>query len=225
MEDKVNVATIELNAVVGLTLRYVLVDTNCFLRLYQSPVLPFLGRTLGGYHLVTLPFLIDEFLESNKLRNKYAWLEQTVRSEDLTKIAIVLSEPVKKEIDDIVGTHSDYVNGVIADHCAQRNIIVRQLSPEDCELLATAIVLKAVIATDEWPMDLAVTDLLSEPEDNYCIEVFSSVHVLHLLEAAELITADERKATIKSWLQNDEKLRRDWRTVYQQLFGEFPATL
>lgn len=205
--------------------RYVLVDTNCFLRLYQSPVLPFLGRTLGQYHLVTLPFLIDEFLKGKNLLNKYAWLEQTVRAEDISNIAISLTETAQQEVDDIVTSHSDYVNGVISDHCIQRQIIVRQLSPEDCELLATAIVLGAIIATDEWPMDIAVTDLLSDPDDNYQIEIFSSVHVLHLFESSSLITPEQRKATIKSWLQNDEKLRRDWRTVYQQLFGEFAPTL
>ena len=208
-----------------LETRYILVDTNCFLRLYQSPVLPFLGRVLGKYHLMTLPFLIDEFLKGKKLRDKYAWLEQTVRAEDLSSIALSLSAVEQQEVDAIVGSHSDYVNGVIYDHCLQRKIIVRELSPEDCQLLATAIALGAVIATDEWPMDVVVRDLLSEPDDNYQIEVFSSVHVLHLLEEANVITSDDRKATIKSWLQNDEKLRRDWRTVYQQLFGEFAPML
>jgi len=207
--------------------RFVLVDTNCFLRLYQSPVLPFLGRKLGQYHLVTLPFLIDEFLNSKNLRNKYAWLEKTVREEDLSNIAISLTEGVKREVDEIVDSHSTYVNDVIADYCSERKIVERQLSPEDCELLATAIVLGAVIATDEWPMDVAIIDLLSVPEDrdNYRIEIFTSVHILHLLESEHLISVAQRKATIKSWLQNDEKLRRDWRSVYQQLFGEPAPTL
>lgn len=212
-------------AALAVDTRYILVDTNCFLRLYQSPVLPFLGKKLGQFHLVTLPFLIDEFLKGKKLLNKYAWLEQIVRAEDISSIAISLTEDAQQEVNEIVDSHSDYVNGVISDYCKQKNIIIRELSPEDCELLATAIVLCAIIATDEWPMNLAVSDLLSEPDDNYQIQIFSSVHVLHLFESSDLITPEQRKATIKSWLQNDEKLRRDWRIVYQQLFGESAPTL
>jgi hypothetical protein len=208
-----------------IEMRYILVDTNCFLRLYQSPVLPFLGRTVGNYYLVTLPCLINEFLNGKKLLKKYAWLESTVRAEDLSSIALSLSKKSQAEVDVLVDSHFDYVNSVLAVHCDERKIIERQISAEDCQLLATGIFLNAIIATDEWPMGLVVADLLSVPEDNYRIEIFTSIHILHLFENANLISSKERKATIKSWLQNDEKLKKDWRDLYWELFKEGAPTL
>jgi hypothetical protein len=34
--------------------KLVIVDTNCYVRLYFSPLRPILGQVVGGYHLVTL---------------------------------------------------------------------------------------------------------------------------------------------------------------------------
>lgn len=205
--------------------RIVLIDTNCFIRLYQSPVLPFLGETINGYHLLTVPSLIQEFLSSSRLMNEYAWLAGVVKKENLTKAAIQLTEKERQQVTQEMAAHTDYVNETVAAYCATKNIRERQLSRRDCELLATAIVLDALIATDEWPLAFVVNDLLSEPSDGYEIGVITSVHVLHWFECGGQISPEARRKTVKSWLQNDEKLRRDWRAVYQQLFAEKAPTL
>ena len=205
--------------------RIVLIDTNCFIRLYQSPVLPFLGETINGHHLLTLPSLIQEFLSSPRLMNEYAWLARVVKKENLTKAAIQLSEKEQQQVTQEIDAHTDYVNDTVAAYCVEANIRERQLSRRDCELLATAIVLDALIATDEWPLAFVVADLLSEPDDGYKIGVITSVHILHLFECGGQISPAQRRETVQSWLKNDEKLHRDWRAVYQQLFGEKAPTL
>ena len=57
------------------------------------------------------------------------------------------------------------------------------------------------------------------------VNSWTSVHVLHLFECGGQISPEARRKTVKSWLQNDEKLHRDWRAVYQQLFAEKAPTL
>lgn len=47
---------------------FLLIDTNAFLRLYFSPVLPLLGEVIGGYKLMTLESLVGEFLRSDRLK-------------------------------------------------------------------------------------------------------------------------------------------------------------
>lgn len=156
---------------------------------------------------------------------KYAWLEKTVKTEDLEKIAVNLSKTQQDEVKYEIDAHIEYANSILNSYCSEQNIFNRQMSRCDCELLATGIVLDALIATDEWPFNFVVEDLLSIPEEGYKIKVITSLHILHLLEQDGSITANDRRNTIRSWLQNDEKLRSDWRKLYRQLFKEKAPTL
>ncbi|MFZ5508883.1 MAG: hypothetical protein ACOZCP_02395, partial [Pseudomonadota bacterium] len=63
--------------------RFVFVDTNCFIRLYGSPVLPLLGQDVGGYRLLTLQSLAEEFLGNETLVKDYCWVAQEPRVSDL----------------------------------------------------------------------------------------------------------------------------------------------
>ncbi|MES2040385.1 MAG: hypothetical protein V4495_21405 [Pseudomonadota bacterium] len=204
--------------------RLVLVDTNCFLRLYHSPVRPFLGEIVGGYKLLTLNTLIQEFHRSKRLQEFYAWLMPDIKAEDLSKVAIQTTIGENASIKQERIDHEGYVQSVISLHCQKENTSIRSLSGRDLDLLATAIVMEAVVATDEWPLRLVVNDLMSVAGE-YEMGLFSSVDMLHLLEVDGKLTPDDRKMTIKSWLRYEEKLPREWREVYRRLFGEQPPSL
>lgn len=206
--------------------RIVLVDTNCYLRLYYSPVKPFLGQVVKCYRLLTLKILVDEFLNSPRLKREYAWLEGTVRSEDLKQIALPLTSDEQSSVSEIMIEHRDYVDALLEDYCNGQSIdYPKRLSHCDLELLATAIEKEAIIATDEWPLAYVVNDLMSVPDDGYNIGILTSIDILYLLECANKLPHEETIKTVRSWMQNDEKLPRKWRFRYKQLFGEDAPTL
>lgn len=199
--------------------RLVLIDTNCFLRLYHSPVRPFMGEVIGNYKLMTLQSLIDEFYQSKRLQEIYAWATADIKAEDVGKIALQLTQQEESEVRQEYDLHEVYVQDVIQRHCLAQNTTVRSLSKRDLNLLATSIAKSAIIATDEWPLRLAIEDLISE-EDEYEIAVISSLDILHLLEENKRLKPEERRETIISWIRYDEKLPRGWKRHYKQLFSE-----
>jgi hypothetical protein len=202
--------------------RIVLVDTNCFLRLYSLPRLPFWG-SIGPYQLLTLPSLLDEFHAGARLNKDYAWLDKKLSAEDQQKITLVLGGDQLATMREERDAHRDYADSFLYDYCDSRKIGIRSLSKNDLELLATAIALRAAIATDEWPLKLLVEDLTRDNDaDDYGIEVFTSVHMLRILENAGFISPEERVATMRSWLRSGEQLHRDWDRDYKALFKAGP---
>ncbi|MDB5824752.1 MAG: hypothetical protein JWR21_3456 [Herminiimonas sp.] len=205
--------------------RIVLVDTNSFLRLYHSPVVPFLGQEAAGYRLLTLATLIDEFRSSPRLMNDYAWVAKAMTGEDLQKAAVKLTAAESALVHAESKFQKQYANRILEAHCLDKNLkIVRSLSGRDVQLLATAIVLGAVIATDEWPLKFVVDDLMSV-EGDYDIDVISSLDVLKSLEADGRLSRAERISTVRSWLRFGECLPTKWREIYSQLFGEGAPSL
>lgn len=204
--------------------RVLLIDTNCFLRLYYSPLRPFLGVEVGEYKILTLATLIDEFRESERLMKEYAWLQEDLAREDSANASVQLSEDDLKDVIFEKKQLRPYANSLLEKHCKKEGIGPKNLSDRDVSLLASAAVLEAVIATDEWPLTLVIEDLLSV-EGEYEIQVITSLDVLHLLETNGMLTADDRKETVRSWQRCDEKLPRDWRNIYRRLFNEAPPTL
>jgi hypothetical protein len=134
---------------------------------------------------------------------------------------------VAKEIRDEVKLLRPYANSFLEKNAARYGSKIDKptLSGRDLELLATAAHYGAVIASDEWPLALVVKDLTTDEEDNYEIEIFTSVDVLHLLERAGLVSPEDRRETVRSWQRCAEKLHRDWRTRYEELFGEPPPSI
>jgi hypothetical protein len=206
--------------------RIVLIDTNCFIRLYQSPVLPFFGEVVDGGKLLTLTTLIDEFFSSPRLKQVYAWLQSTVNGEDRDKIELSLSVVEQASVGAIMQEHRDYVDDVLDGYCVEQGRqISKRLSDCDLQLLATAIEVKALIATDEWPLAVVVDDLMLEPEEGYQIGILTSIDIIYMLEKVGKLSREDRIGTIKSWLRNDEKLPRDWRRKYRELFNDVAPTL
>nr|WP_315473008.1 hypothetical protein [uncultured Undibacterium sp.] len=206
--------------------RIVLIDTNCYLRLYYSPVKPFLGQIVECHQLLTLTILVDEFLTSPRLKKEYAWLESTVKAEDLKQIVLPLTSFEHASVLDIMREHRDYVDDLLEDYCHEKNILYsKRLSNCDLELLATAIEKEAIIATDEWPLEYVVNDLMAEPDEGYNIGILTSIDILYLLECANKLSHEDTIKTVRSWMQNDEKLPRAWRQRYKTLFREDAPTL
>jgi hypothetical protein len=204
-----------------------LLDTNCFVRLYQSPVRPFLGREFAGYKLMTLTAMTVEFARSKRLQKLYAWLakdlEHDLRAEDAV---LVLSEDEKIEVENVIEDHEPYANFLLRAHFErERPEVRRSLSRADLELLATGIYFGTTIATDEWPLKLVVDDLASAPEDGYSLNSMTSLHVLRVFEDAGVLSPEQRRETVKAWLRYAEQLKRDWRTTYRSLFHENAPTL
>lgn len=200
--------------------RFLLVDTNCFIRLYGSPVMPLMRQTFGGYLLLTLQSLIDEFKDNKDLAGRYPWVTQEPRLSDLIGSRLKLSGITKRLVEKQLRSLEPYAKTFLATDSKKKGISPpKRLSTQDLELLSTAVVLKGVVATDEWPMTLVIKDLMAEPEE-YAIGVLNSIEVLHLLESSGALTSDIRKQTVSAWVSLGEKLPRDWRSDYERLFGE-----
>ncbi|AHE33823.1 hypothetical protein AQ837_28565 [Burkholderia pseudomallei] len=203
--------------------RLLLVDTNCFLRIYHSPLRPFLGTDVGGYRILTLGSLLEEFRQSQRLDREYAWVAADLALEEANGALPNLPDHDREDVANEIRQLRPYAKAFLERHCAREGIPPKSLSSRDLKLLATAAVFDAAIASDEWPLKLIVEDLTSE--DDYQIEIVTSLHVLHLLELAGRLDANERRNTVTSWLRCDEKLPRAWRELYRQLFGERAPTL
>lgn len=205
--------------------RIILVDTNCFLRLYQSSVRPLMGQDIGGYRLLTLKKLIEEFQNNQNLVSNYPSIASGPKHDELTNSAIKLSGINKGKIKDSQKELAPYAKSFLASYCKQQNIeIIRRLSTPDLELLATTIIIKGIIATDEWPLRLVATDLMEDPEE-YKIGLLNSLELLHLIQENGKISPEDRRKTVRSWVLYREKLLGNWREDYQRLFGESADSL
>lgn len=179
-----------------------------------------MGQEIGGFKLLTLPGLVDEFLSSKRLDMEYAAVMDTSRREDLMAAQLELRGKNKTRVANEKNALRPFARSFLEQDSAKKGIKPPKcLSSRDLELLATAVVLKGIIATDEWPLRLVAEDLMQDPED-YPIGLFTSLNILHLLEINSKLTADERRKTVRDWIRSGEKLHRDWQTDYHRLFGE-----
>lgn len=203
--------------------RKVLLDTNCFLRIYQSPVLPLMQEVVQGYQLLTLEELGNELFESPRLTSDYPWVAKGRKAADIKsgylRLKGVNSTRVKEEKKWV----RSYARSTLENYCKKQGTkLVRELSAADITLLAAAITIKAVIATDEWPLRIVVESLLEDPDDDgdtYEISLMSSLDILALLEQEGKLTQDIRIQTVETWLRLKEELHRDWQKDYERLFG------
>lgn len=205
-------------------IRIVLVDTNSFLRLYHSPVLPLMGQDIGGYRLLTLESLVDEFLNNPTLTMGYPSVASGPKHDDLTKAKLKLRMASKNSVENEVKQLRPYAKSLLESYCNKLKINIRSLSSRDLELLATTVELKGIMATDEWPLRLVAKDLM-EDQDEYEIGICHSLELLQLLESNGKLTPEDRRKTVRSWILYREKLLRGWESEYQRLFGESVASL
>ena len=168
---------------------------------------------------MTLTELKMETAHRSNVRERHPWIGAADVQMDLATACIKLREPKKTLIAKVTDATLIAGNRLLAQHCKANNTaVLRELSPSDARALAVADVLGAGLATDEWPLRLVATQTGAiDPS-----ELYMSVEILHLLEAAGKLTKDERVTTVRSWVQQEDGLPRDWQTRYQTLFGEAP---
>jgi rRNA maturation endonuclease Nob1 len=156
--------------------KLVVVDTNCLVRVYFSPLRPILARPVAGYELKTLAELADELKELAK-GHDMAWLSDKGLQQEVDGAVIELTKAQKRIIRDDAPAIRRYGDGELHKYCiAQRSRNGRTLSMTDAKALATALELRAALATDEWPLR-HVADFYDDDDGNP-VELFSSVELL-----------------------------------------------
>lgn len=196
--------------------KLVVVDTNCYVRLYLSPVRPILGSTFGGYKLMTLSELKLESGPGTRLSEAYPFLAAEDIQRELDAACLRIREPKKSRIDKLLTSMMKRGNRFLAQHYVDAKLLVlREISAADARALASAEVLDASLATDEWPLAFAAKKL-GFPES----ELLDTLDVLSLMEKSGGITADERRETVRTWGGYGEELPHAWAKKYRNLFGE-----
>jgi hypothetical protein len=76
--------------------KLVIVDTNCYVRLYCSPVRPILGSVVDGYRLMTLAELQWEAGSATGLTQRNPWLRSADIQQEPADALLKLREPKRR---------------------------------------------------------------------------------------------------------------------------------
>lgn len=202
--------------------KLVLVDTNCLVRIYFSPLRPILGRPVGGFELKTLDGLAYE-LKNLAKGDDLAWLSDQAILNEVDTATIALSRMQRDAIRrDALGIQQVGNAALRADYLSRELRVCRKLSFADATALAACLELNAVLSTDEWP--LRFVSELYDYDDGDPIQLFSSVELIGLLEREGLITREIRIKTYSDWLKDGTALLRETPQIYTRLFNEAPPT-
>lgn len=201
--------------------KLVLVDTNCLIRVYFSPLRPVLSRPASGYELKTLQTLADELKNIANRRDEFAWLSAKAIQDDVDLAVLPLTKTQAQAIDQEAAGIRKQGNGMLQSHCQTQGINLRQLSSADARVLAAALELSIAMATDEWPLR-HVALAYGFYDDGTPVEMFSSVDLIAFLEKEGLLTREDRMRTYADWLKFGECLLRDSPQIYFKSFGEYP---
>jgi hypothetical protein len=197
-----------------VTPKLVIVDTNCYVRLYQSSVRPILNSVVGGYRLMTLTELrLEADMNSDVVARNPGMSAADIQAE-LTKACLKLREPKKESVRTGAKLMRKQGDEFLAKYCAEHKTDkVRSLSLADSRALSAVDVLGAALATDEWPLTEVAKTLSPD------LELFTSVGLLFLMEKSGTLSAAQRHDTVRSWCVTGELLPRDWQDEYRALFG------
>jgi hypothetical protein len=202
--------------------RLILVDTNCLIRIYFSPLRPILNRSASGYELRTLESLANELKNIARRRDEFAWLGARAIQDDVGLAILPLTKAQTLTIDQEASAIQRQGNGILLARCKESRIDVRALSRADAKVLAASLELNTALSTDEWPLRL-VAGFYSYDDGNP-VKLFSSIELIKLLEDEGLLTRDDRIKTYADWLKFNENLLRDSPEIYFKIFDEAPPT-
>ncbi len=180
--------------------------------------MPLMGIVVQNHQMFTLSGLIDEFIANPRLLAAYQWVAIAPKADDLRLGVLKLNAAQNRKIEEKKKELRPYVD-LFVNNCLQRRTIISRLSNADLTLLATAVVLGAVIATDERALQLIVKDLREDPED-YPMDVVCSMDVLAMFEKEAMLTKEQRTNTVDTWIRLRERLPATWRADYKRNFGE-----
>jgi len=200
--------------------RLILVDTNCLIRVYFSPLLPVLNRPAAGYELKTLQALADELMHIANRRDEFAWLSAKDIQNDVKLAVLPLTKAQSHAIDQEATVIRKQGNGMLQEYCQDQGVNLRQLSVADAKVLAAALELSIAMSTDEWPLRQVASAY--SYDDGNSVELFSSVELISLLEKEGLLSREDRVKTYADWLKFGESLLRESPHIYFKEFGEFP---
>jgi hypothetical protein len=202
--------------------KLVLVDTNCLMRIYFSPLRPILSRPVAGYELKTLDGLARE-LRNLAQREDLAWLSDQVILAEVDAAVVPLTQLQRNAIvGDASGIQKVGNAELHKDFVARGLRVCRTLSFADAKALAACLELNATLSSDEWPLRLVAG--LYDYDDGKPVELLSSLELIELLERENLISREERVKTYTDWLRNGEALLRESPEIYFRLFNEEPPT-
>lgn len=180
--------------------------------------MPLMGVLVQGHQMFTISSLIEEFSANPRLLAAYPWVAKAPKVDDLRLGMLQLSAAENRKVDAKKKELRPYVDMAVNNY-RKRNIAISRLSNADLTLLATAVVLGAVIATDERALQLIVQDLMGDP-DEYPVGVVCSLDVLAMFERANMLTKEQRTTTVDTWLRLGERLPMTWRADYLRNFNE-----
>lgn len=202
--------------------KLVLVDTNCLVRIYFSPLRPILGRPVAGFELKTLDGLAKE-LKNLAKRADLAWLSDQVILKEIDAATVALTRLQRDAINRDALDIQKVGNATLYKDFQDRKLRVsRALSLADAKALAASLELNAALSTDEWPLRL-VSELY-DYDNGEPVELLSSVELIGLLESEGLMSREDRVKTYSDWLKNGEALLRESPEIYFHLFNEAPPT-
>lgn len=202
--------------------KLVLVDTNCLVRVYFSPLRPILARPVAGFELKTLDGLAKE-LKNLAQRQDLAWLSDQVILKEVDAATVSLTRLQSDAINQDALEIQKVGNATLFKDFKDRKLRVsRALSLADAKALAASLELDAALSTDEWPLRLV--SALYDYDSGEPVKLFSSVELIELLEREGLINREVRVKTYSDWLKNGEALLRESPEIYFRLFKEAPPT-
>lgn len=204
------------------TNRLVLVDTNCLIRVYFSPLRPIFDNPVAGFELKTLEGLAKE-LKLKAEGNEFAWLGEKAILDDVDTAIVQLTREQRRVITLDAGGIVKAGNAALYAYFNEKQLKVRRtLSFPDAQVLAACLELNAILATDEWPLRHVAK--FYDYDDGEPVELFSSVELIELFEREKLITRDERIKTYSDWLKDGTAMLRESTEIYFRLFKEAPPS-
>ena len=174
-----------------------------------------MGQEFDGYQLFTIKELKLETDLNSDVIERNPWMANVEIQAELKSACLKIHEPKKSKIANVAITTRKMGNLFLQKYCKEHHTErLRTLSAADSAALATAEVLDAFLATDEWPLRL-VAEIAQ-------VELFSSLKILHLMESAGAIERADRTETVRHWCLTNEALHREWKSEYFNFFKENP---
>jgi len=180
----------------------ILLDTNAYLRIGKS-IKPLLGIPIGGQKkaLYILKQSQDEFDKVSKLKSKFAWIQQEEYTKEKEKI-LTTTPGEKVEIERIW----DYIWHYQKDEGYS-------LSPVDISCIATALILKIKLVTDDLEM--------KKTAKIFGVEVIDTIQLLKILVDEQKIDLAKVKEIV-SYLKYIKDFPHFLNASYKAAFNENP---
>lgn len=183
----------------------ILLDTNTYLRLSKS-IKPLLGKPFGKlqYALYLHKEIQLEIDRSNRIKTKFFWLEQEEYKNERKKI-LTTTKNEKNEIE----IAYDYVWQSQKDNGYN-------LSREDIYCIATALILKIQLVTDDLNMIKTAKD--------FGVDILKTLELIKLMIDSDFIDKSSLNEIVSYWIYIKDvpgNFKQDFKTI----FGKCPPEI